>query len=164
MKKIGLFYGSTMGNTEGVARIIGKELSADIFDVSNASKGDLDSYEMLILGTSTWGLGDLQDDWEGFISELQAVDLTGKTVAIFGLGDAEGYPDTFVDGIGTLYEAVSSQGATVIGSVPVVDYSYDASTAEVDGLFVGLPLDEDNESDKTQARLDAWLVDIKAVL
>ena len=44
----------------------------------------------------------------------------------------------------------------MVGAVPVDGYTFDASDAVVDGHFVGLALDEVNESDKTDARIDAW--------
>ena len=102
MKSIGIFYGSSSGNTETVAKQIQKGLGADaqIFEVSKAKKEDLEKFDNLILGTSTWGFGDLQDDFEGFMSQIEAANLSGKTVALFGCGDQESYSDTFVNGMG----------------------------------------------------------------
>ncbi len=97
MKKTAIVYGSSTGNTQSVAEMINAQLNdqAALINVDGAKAADLNGYDFLFMGTSTWGLGDLQDDWEGFISQLQAVDLTGKKVALFGLGDADSYPDTF---------------------------------------------------------------------
>jgi len=112
MKKTAIFYGSTTGNTQAVAESINRYLDnqAAILNVENATVEDLEAYECLFLGTSTWGLGDLQDDWEGFISDLKAANLQGKKVALFGLGDAESYGDTFVDGMGAIYHAIADKG------------------------------------------------------
>ncbi len=157
MAKIAIIFGSTMGNTESAASQIAKALTShdvSLINVSDMTAETLNDYTNLILGTSTWGLGDLQDDWESELSTLKSADLSGKTVALFGCGDAGSYPDTFVDGIGTLYEAIKEAGATVVGSV-ADDYSYSSSTAVVDGEFVGLPLDDDSAS-KNDARIAAW--------
>ena len=152
-----VFFGSTTGNTETIAKQIAQQLDAKVFNVANCSSDELTKYDILIFGTSTWGIGDLQDDWESFLSDVEQADLTSKKVALFGLGDSEGYPDSFVDGMGTIYNAIKDKGCTLVGKVDPADYTYDASTAEVDGNFVGLPLDEDNESGKTDARIKNWL-------
>lgn len=160
MTKIGIFYGSTGGNTEMVAQNIQEALgveNADLHDVASASADDLQKYDHLILGTSTWGDGDLQDDWDIFISELDKTDLAGKKIALFGLGDQEIYPDTFVDGMGIIYEKVIEKGAAVLGFWHNNGYNFDNSTAVKGESFVGLVIDEDNESEKTDDRVKKWI-------
>lgn len=163
MKKTAIVYGSSTGNTQSVAEMINSHLNhqADLINVDSAMASDLNGYEFLFMGTSTWGLGELQDDWEGFISQLQSVDLAGKKVALFGLGDADAYSDTFVDGMGTIYRAIANKGCEMVGMVSVDEYSYDASTAEVDAQFVGLAIEEDNESDKTSERVEGWIAALR---
>lgn len=164
MAKIGIFYGSTTGNTEIVAGKIqgafGSE-NADLYNVDSASIDDLQKYDYLILGASTWGEGDLQDDWDVFISNLDKVDFSTKKVALFGVGDQESYPDTFVDGMGTLYEKVTEKGAIVLGSLPVIGYSFDGSTALNGSSFVGLVIDEDNQAELTDGRVGSWVEKLK---
>ncbi|MDR1653023.1 MAG: flavodoxin [Prevotellaceae bacterium] len=166
MGKTVLIYGSTTGNTESVAKQIAKKLSdkdLTLIDVSRIKSPDeLDKYDGYILGAPTAGYGDLQEDWNDFLPQLQKLNLADKKVAIFGLGDAAAYPETFVDGIGFLYDAIVQAGASVVGQVPTDDYEYDDSTAVRDGQFVGLPLDEDNDSDKTEERINSWIEKIKA--
>ncbi|MCD7971778.1 MAG: flavodoxin [Candidatus Azobacteroides sp.] len=160
MKKVIIVYGSSTDNTKRVAEQIAKELSGEevtVMDVSGLKTGTLDNYTNIILGTSTWGLGDLQDDWDGQLPVLSNSRLEGKTIAFFGLGDSSSYPDTFVDGMGILYEAVRDKGATLVGEFPTDGYEYDDSKAVVDGKFVGVALDEDNEDEKTEGRLKEWL-------
>ncbi len=167
MSKIGIFFGSTTGNTETIAQRIQEELGNDVVDLHNvdaADAGKLSDYEKLILATSTWGVGDLQDDFEAFLPQLQQQDFSGKKVALFGLGDSAGYPESFVDGIGEIYETVTEKGGTVVAKVPTEGYTYDASRAEVDGEFVGLPLDIDSEDEKTDERLTTWIEKLKAEL
>lgn len=99
------FYGSTTGTTESVARLIAEKLGVspeDVHDVSKLDAALAESYEALILGTSTWGDGELQDDWYDGIKVLKNANLSGKTIALFGCGDSESYSDTFCDGMGIL--------------------------------------------------------------
>ena len=167
MAKIGLFYGSTTGSTLKAAEIIQqafKPEAVDIVDVGSASPADLSRYDVLILGTSTWHWGGLQDEWANFEDHLTNNTLANKQVAFFGLGDQRRYPDRFVDGMGLLYHTVKTTGARVIGMWPKDGYDYEASAAESDGCFVGLALDEDNESDKTRDRIQRWVKQLKQEL
>ena len=88
---------------------------------------------------------------------LKAAGLTGKKVAVFGCGDSESYSDTFCGGMKELYDAAEAAGATMVGHVSTDGYNYDDSDAVVDGQFVGLALDDVNEDDKTESRIEAWL-------
>jgi flavodoxin I len=162
MSNTAVFYGSSTGNTETAANIISEKLGAKTFDVSEGPSVELANFKNLIFGSSTWGIGDLQDDWDGFLSDVENADLSGKIVAIFGCGDANSYADSFVDAIGKIYSAVKDKGCKVVGFVDTDGYDYDFSEAEQDGKFVGLPLDEDNESNLTDQRIDAWVEKIKA--
>jgi flavodoxin I len=167
MAKIGIFFGSSTGNTEEVAQQLQETLGGDADtprSVAGVTADELTRYEALILGTSTWGEGDLQDDWDDALSTLEATDLSGKKVALFGLGDQEGYPDSFVDGIGTLAASARKAGATVVGYVSTEGYEFDASQAVEGNDFVGLPLDNDNEADKTTGRISAWAERLKGEL
>ena len=166
MKRIGIFFGSSGGVTEGVANQIAEKLgvaSGDVHNVASASPADLGGYEVLLLGSSTWGAGDLQDDWEGFLPKAQKLDLSGKLVALFGCGDSASFGDTFCDAMGIIFEAVKGR-CTVIGQVSAEGYSFSSSKAVVDGKFVGLAIDEMNEDGKTDSRLDAWTESLKGYL
>ncbi len=160
--KIAIVYGSTTGNTEAAAEKIREELSdADLINVSQCNRSTLENYDLLVLGTSTWGIGDIQDDWAGALDDLGAANLSGKKVAIFGLGDQQSYSDSFVDGIGDLYKKAKSAGAEIIGFWPTDEYSFSSEKPVIDGEFAGLPLDEDNEPEKTDERIHEWIAQIK---
>jgi len=164
MKKIGLFYASSTGNTENMATEIKESLSGlniTIHDIAQSANDEMTKYDALIIGSSTWGDGDLQDDWEDYIVNLDDAQLSGKTVALFGLGDQEEYPDHFLSAMGTIYEKVVSLGANVVGSFPTDGFEFDESTAVVDGKFVGLALDEDNQDDQSQTRIKSWCDSIR---
>ncbi len=164
--KTAIFYGSSTGNTKSVANKINECIGnkADVKDVGGMSAEELAAYDFLFLGTSTWGIGDLQDDWESFLSDLKAIDLQDKKVALFGLGDSMGYPDSFIDGVGTLYEFFIGKGCQIVGEVAADAYDFESSTAVRDGKFVGLPIDEDNESNKTSERITSWIESLKTHL
>lgn len=167
MKKTGIFYGSTTGTTESVARLIADKLGiapADVHEVTQLDTALTESYEALILGTSTWGDGELQDDWYDGLKVLQGAHLSGKIVALFGCGDSESYSDTFCDAMGLLYEGLKDSGCTFVGAVDDSGYTYSASVAAADGKFVGLALDDVNESDRTDDRVSAWAAQLQAEL
>lgn len=168
MKKIAIFFGSDSGNTEAAAQAIGKEfmdMEVNLFNIAKASDLQLmEDADFLILGTSTWGYGDLQEDWERFMPKLKKANFKGKTVALFGLGDSSAYPDTFVDAMRELYEVATQCGANIVGQIPVENYQFDSSRAVIDGRFVGLALDEDNESDLTEKRISGWVEKLKTLI
>jgi len=160
MAKIGIFYGSTTGNTEKVADLIHQafgNVEADVYNVDTTELTDVQKYPYLIFGVSTWGVSDLQDDFEDFLEILEKVDFKGKIVALFGLGDQSTYTDSFVDAMGVLYEWLKKRGVKTVGSVPRTGYSFNASMALVKGNLVGLAIDEEYESHLTGERVKAWV-------
>ncbi|MFO8000058.1 MAG: flavodoxin [Marinilabilia sp.] len=165
MKKIAIVYGSSVGNTRFVAeKIHARFPEADLIPAETADLKALGEYDVLIMGTSTWGVGQLQDDFETFVENFVTLDLSGKTIALFGLGDQQTYPDTFCNGMGKLYEALEDQKPNFIGQWPDDDYDYSQSIAVKDGMFVGLALDEDNEPDLTDSRIEAWSEVVKKAI
>ena len=160
MSKTIVVYGSSTGTCEAIAEKIAQELGCEAIDVQNLTADVVNNSQNLILGTSTWGAGELQDDWYDGLKVLQGADLTGKTIALFGCGDCESYGDTFVGGIGELFNALKTSGASFVGAVDIDGYTFGDSEAVVDGKFVGLPLDDVNEDDKTDTRIEAWIAAI----
>lgn len=161
MKKTVIIYGTSTGVCEDLANRIGTKLGVDnIINVTNLDDNVIADNENLILGTSTWGAGEVQDDWYDGLKIIKSANLNGKTVALFGCGDSEYYPDTFVGGMAEIYHAVTDAGAQVIGAVATEGYTFDDSESVVDGKFVGLALDEVNEDSKTDERIDAWVTEI----
>lgn len=158
-----IFYASSTGNTENVAQIISKQLDdLPTYDLASTSIDEINNYEKLILGVSTWGEGELQDDWDETWREFCELDFSGKTVALFGLGDQESYSDEFVDALGILYEQISQSGANVVGFTSTDGYEHDKSKAQIDDQFVGLVIDEDNQDDLTPQRVEQWTSQIKS--
>lgn len=165
MAAIGLFYGTQTGNTQTIAELIQKEFGGDsvvdLHDISGADPSDFAPYSYLIVGCPTWNIGELQSDWEGFYDELEAIDFAGKKVAYFGAGDQIGYADNFQDAMGILEERISALGGTTVGYWSTAGYDFTESKAVRDGKFVGLAIDEDNQSDLTDSRIKTWIAQLK---
>lgn len=164
--KVGLFYGSDTGITEEVTNEIVDIMTyweIDVKEADTMSIEDFAPYKYILLGLSTWYDGDLQSDWENFFDDFQKIDFTGKKVAIYGLGDQVGYAEYFVDGIGILAKTVIENGGEVVGHWKNEGYDFTESKALLnDDTFYGLALDNDNEPELTQERLEAWLKIVKA--
>ena len=172
MPKIGLFFASSTGNTRRIAKAIKKRFDddtmAEALNVNKATPELVAGYSHLILGTSTLGGGQLPGlstdcmggGWEEFLPQLKDVDFSGKTVALFGLGDQGKYPEEFVDAMGEIYQFVIARGAMVVGQWSAADYEFISSKALVDDQFVGLVLDQENQKLLTDARLETWLKQI----
>ncbi|MBQ6247420.1 MAG: flavodoxin domain-containing protein [Kiritimatiellae bacterium] len=140
MDKVHVIYGSTTGMTEAVAAKIANAIGAQVFNVNAAGAAAFDA-ELLVLGSSTWGVGDLQDDWAAKLDEVKG-NFAGKKVAVFGLGDSIGFADSFCMAAETLATAAKDAGATLVGDV--------------------LKLDDTNEADQTDGKIAAWVETIKA--
>lgn len=164
MNKTIVVFGSSTGTCEAIAEKIASKLGAEVINVQDLTADVVADNQNLILGTSTWGAGELQDDWYDGLSVLKNADLSGKTIALFGCGDCSTYSDTFVGGIGELYDGIKQSGAKFIGAVSTDGYTFDESSAVVDGKFIGLPLDDINEDDKTDERINAWVAQISPSL
>ena len=141
MDKVHVIYGSTTGMTEAVAAKIANSLGAQVFNVNAADAAAFDA-ELLVLGSSTWGVGDLQDDWAAKLDEVKG-NFAGKKVAVFGLGDSQGFADSFCVAADTIANAAKDAGATLVGEV--------------------LKLDETNEADQTDGKIAAWIAPLKAL-
>jgi flavodoxin I len=167
MAKIGLFYDTDTGNTRKVAKLIKQHFAEDDIEMKAISKletADFDKYAAFILGTPTLGEGELPDNWNALLPQLDGLNFSGKTIALFGLGDQEEYGHEFVNGLGLLYEKFDALGATFVGFWPTEGYEFSVSLAELNDEFVGLVLDQDNQSDLTTERLETWIAQIKPAL
>lgn len=164
--KIGLFYGSTTCYTEMAAEKIRAIIGEDLIDIHNVKETPLSlmaDYDFLVLGISTWDFGEIQEDWNELWDQIHGVSLTGKTVALFGLGDQEGYGEWYLDAMGLLHDEVIKSGAHVVGYWPNDEnYQFEASKAltEDQSHFVGLALDEDSQYELSDERIANWVEQI----
>lgn len=173
MQKIGIFFGTDSGSTRLIAKLMAKKLGEDLaakpLNVNRIVVNDMLQYDVLILGTPTYGEGQLPGkstkivagSWEEFLPQLKANDMAGKTVAIYGLGDQQKYSERFADSLFLLYSHLLACGARVIGSWSTHGYEFEKSKSVVDDNFVGLILDQSNQRLLTEQRIDTWLAQIK---
>jgi flavodoxin I len=160
---IGLFYGSTSGNTEMAAEVIQQEFDkiqpglVELHNIGNTNLEDLMNYDKLIIGVPTYNIGELQDDWYLVFDQLDALSLAGCQVALFGLGDQYGYADTFQDALGILGNKLREIGAELIGFTSIEGYDFSQSLGVEEGQFMGLALDEDHQASLTEPRIRAWV-------
>jgi flavodoxin I len=169
--RVKLIYGSDTGNTERVIDDVLLGIFKSDFDIKTAGvhavgSEDWESHDFYILGIPTWYDGELQSDWEDYFDDFKQIDFTGKTVAIFGLGDQIGYGEWFCDGVGILAKVVEENGGKVIGLTKKDDsFEFESSIALKDeNTFWGLCLDEDNQDELTSERLENWYKQIKSEL
>lgn len=80
---------------------------------------------------------------------------------MFGVGDQLSYGDNYCDAAGELYDQFKAAGCTIVGMTSTDGYEHAESKAEVDGKFVGMMFDEDNEYDKSEDRAKAWVDQLK---
>lgn len=169
MSKIGLFFGPLKGSVHRVAEKVKAafgEQEVELVAVNEASAADLEKYNLIIFGISTvgketWDSNYSNTDWSKFFPNISKVDFSGKTVAIFGLGDHVTYSSYFVNAIGILAKELMKKGATIVGQVDPSEYEFDESEAIIDGKFIGLPIDEDFEPELTDERVANWVKSIK---
>ena len=159
---IGLFYGSSTCYTQMVAEKIQALLGADLVTLHNLKETPIQTmaqYDALIFGISTWDFGEIQEDWLANWDAIDQVKLGGKQIALFGLGDQQGYGEWFLDAMGLLHDKLLLQGCQMVGYWPNEGYQFEASKALVDEgrYFVGLALDETSQYQLTDERLARWL-------
>ncbi len=166
--KIGLFYGSTTCYTEIIAEKIqaamASEHSVELFNVKTDPLCKINDYQILIFGISTWNYGELQEDWGDIWASLSAIDIKDKIIALYGLGDQDGYSDWFVDAMGMLHDELFPLSPKFVGYVSTQGYDFISSKALINEgrLFVGLPIDEDSQYEKTDQRIEQWCQQICA--
>jgi flavodoxin I len=173
MSTIGIFFGTDSGTTRLLAKKIAKQLAKRLgeeavgkpVNVARARPDDLLGHPCLILGTPTYGNGLLpgkaadlgEESWAEFLPSLEGKDFSGVTIALYGLGDQETYPNHFVDGIRHLYDFFTAAGARVVGGCDTESYDFQRSKAVVGDRFLGLALDQHLQKLLTDQRIEAWL-------
>lgn len=158
---LAIIYGSTTGQTEDlahrIATALGPEVEA-IRDVYATSIDQMLEYDTLIIGAPTWHHGQLQSDWAERYEELEGHDFSGHTIALFGSGDAERYPDNFQDALGILWQRFESLGARLVGTWPIEGYKFSDSQALCDDgrKFLGLAFNKFDRDEVVEDRIQRW--------
>ena len=158
-----VLYASMFGTTEFIAEQLAEELAARLAievmarDITWFEPSQLSDYELIVIGSSTWNIGQLPSDLVVKLPQIAALDLSGRSLALFGTGDQLCYPDTYLDAVGIIAEELTATGARLIGNVSASDYDFGFSLALRDGRLLGLGLDDDNEPELTAVRLTTWV-------
>ena len=159
--KIGLIYGSDSGTTEDISILIHKKLSkydVTILEVWKVNEEIILSFDFLIFGLPTWYIGELQSDWDTYFEDFSKIDFSNKLIGLFGLGDQYGYEHNFIDGVGILANIIINNNGKIIGCWSTEGYAFEASKALLnENIFFGLALDEDNQPELTNQRIDQWI-------
>ena len=167
-KTIGVFYGSDSGVTEEITEKLENLWTLtplNVEKIADCSAADFEAYDIIFIGLSTWYYGELQSDWEAFFEEFKTIDFTGKTVALYGPGDQYGYDFYYVDGIGILAKVILENGGEIVGHWPTEGYDHEESKAQMnDDYFYGLALDDDNQPELTDDRLQRWVAQLEEEL
>jgi flavodoxin I len=167
MKKVGIFYGPQGGSTEKVALQIAEQFggNAELKPVKGLKAADVNAYDNIVFGVATLGRetwnSEIKGDWDVFFPELDKIEVAGKTFAIFGLGDHLTYANQFVDAMGHVGAKLLERGAKVVGKCATCEYTFNESEAVIEGQFIGLPIDEIFEKEKTEERIKDWTVRLK---
>ncbi len=171
MAKIGIFYASAGGNTTQIAEALKEAFEVDdeaciLMEDDFDSIEQFEAYDVLFFGSSTWGQGDVHFSWVDALLEVSSEEMSfeGKTMAFFGAGDSKKHGEHFCSALGKFYQQFSKAGAKVIGFVDKEGYTYDASLAEVGDKLCGLAIDNINEEDKTEERIENWIEQLKSEL
>lgn len=167
MSDILLVFGTDTGNTEEAAEKIQAEFSeeghfVELMDVNDCSVDAINDADICIFGVPTWDFGGIQEDWENFQGQLEATNLSGKKVALYGLGDQFGYGDFFIDAVGWLHEIIQPMKADIKGYWPTEGYDFTDSRAlsEDRTFFYGLAIDEDQQFEQSDARIKKWVAQL----
>jgi len=165
MNKIAIIYSFNSVKTAKAAEKIKEALGSD-FNIVPVNAEELTeeiflSFKNMILGVPTWFDGELPNYWDEFVPAIEDLDLKGKTIAIYGLGNQVEYPENFGDAVGILAELVLERGANVIGHTSSEGYNFESSKALVDDKFVGLILDQETQPRLSKERIEKWVSQLK---
>jgi len=164
VKKTAIIYSFNTKKTSRVAERIKEAFGDDPVEMVNAEEltgEQFMSYDQLILGVATWFDGELPNHWDEFVPDLEDLDLKGKKIALFGLGDQKGYPENFLDGMGIMATILEDKGAALIGFTSTEGYTYENSRAERGNRFAGLAVDFENQGGQIKSQVKDWVEQLR---
>jgi flavodoxin I len=164
MHKTAIVYSYNTKKTGKIAERIKEAWGEEQVEMVNAEELTEEKFlgfEQLILGVPTWFDGELPNYWDEFVPALEDMDLKGKKIALFGLGDQKGYPENFLDGVGIMAEILEEQGATLVGFTSTEGYEFESSRAQRGDHFAGLAIDYENQGSMNKERVAAWVEQLR---
>ena len=164
MNKTAIIYSFNTKKTGKVAERIKEAFNDDMVEMVNAEEINealFMSFDQIIMGVPTWFDGELPNYWDEFVPALEDLDLSGKKVALYGLGDQKGYPENFLDGMGLMAKILENSNATLVGFTSVEGYEFESSLAKRGDQFAGLAIDYENQGSMNKERIAAWVESLK---
>lgn len=129
-------FGSTTGTTRILAQAVRKglmQLGHDVIvrNARNQDPEELDQFDLLAMGCSTWENGELQKDFRLFFEAVQHLDLKGKMACVFGPGHSS-YRN-FCNAVDVIETTLREKGARILLPSLRVDGSpYQARTKAIE--------------------------------
>lgn len=164
MSKTAIIYSYNTQKSKKVAEKVITAFGETEIEAINAeelTKAVFENYDNFIVSAPTWFDGELPNYWDEFLPDLEEMDLTKKSFAIFGLGNQKEYPENYCDAIGLLAEILEGCGATLVGQTSIEGYTYESSKAQRGDVFMGLALDQENQARLTKGRVSKWVEQLK---
>jgi flavodoxin I len=164
MNKTAIIYSFNTKKTGKVAERIKEAFNDDMVEMVNAEEINEDlfmSFDQIVMGVPTWFDGELPNYWDEFVPALEDLDLSGKKIALYGLGDQKGYPENFLDGMGLMAKILEKSGAILLAFTSVEGYNYESSLAERGDQFAGLAIDYENQGSMNKERIAAWVESLR---
>ena len=164
MNKTAIIYSFNTKKTGKVAEKIRENFNDDQVEMVNAEEITEEvfmSFDQIIMGVATWFDGELPNFWDEFVPALEDLDLNGKKIALYGLGDQKGYPENFLDGMGVMAEILEEQGASLVGFTSIEGYEFESSRALRGEMFAGLAIDYENQGSMNTERIAVWVDQLK---
>lgn len=164
MNKTAIIYSFNTKKTGKIAKQIQEGFNDPAIEIINAEEITEElflSFTQIIMGVPTWFDGELPNYWDEFVPALEDMDLKGKTIALFGLGDQKGYAENFLDGVGIMAEILEAQGAALVGFTSTEGYDFESSRARREKLFTGLAIDYENQGSMNKQRIADWIEQLK---
>ncbi len=164
MNKTAIIYSFNTKKTGKVAERIKEAFNDDMVEMVNAEEINESlfmSFDQIIMGVPTWFDGELPNYWDEFVPALEDLDLSGKKIALYGLGDQKGYPENFLDGMGVMADILDSCSASLVGFTSVAGYEFESSLAVRGDQFAGLAIDYENQGSMNKERIAAWVESLR---
>jgi len=138
----------------------------EIDEVQGSVAEQFSKFDALVVGTPTWNTGaDMERSGTGwdeiYYSEMQDLNIAGKKVAVFGLGDSISYAENYADATGELHDVFEKLGCKMIGYTSQEGYEHEDSKSIRGDQFCGLLLDAENFEDLTEGRVQNWVAKLK---
>lgn len=90
---VAIIYASVSGNTKELAEelyqiLLGMSVHISIYSINEFSLEDLSQYKAVVIGTYTWGNGEIPMEMRQLYQAFESIKRKDITTAVFGTGDS----------------------------------------------------------------------------